>query len=130
MLSAARNDVTLVESDDDRVAELRSLPQVRLLAGDAFEPNVLADAGALTSYLVMAATGRDEDNLVISLLAKGQFGVGRVAARVNEAAGVEVIETAITAVPGRGAHPGRDRPACRHRGRHRRTRRPAHRPGS
>ncbi|MEV5875403.1 TrkA family potassium uptake protein [Streptomyces sp. NPDC052101] len=85
VLSAARNDVTLVESDDDRVAELRSLPQVRLLAGDACEPDVLERAGALTSDLVIAATGRDEDNLVISLLTKGQFGVGRVAARVNEA---------------------------------------------
>ncbi|OLZ69019.1 potassium uptake protein [Streptomyces sp. IMTB 2501] len=85
VLSAARNVVTLVESDDDRVAQLADLPHVRLVAGDACEPDVLERAGAFTSDLVIAATGRDEDNLVISLLAKGQFGVGRVAARVNEA---------------------------------------------
>ncbi|WP_327138619.1 NAD-binding protein (plasmid) [Streptomyces sp. NBC_01340] len=39
----------------------------------------------MTCDLVIAATGRDEDNLVISLLAKRQFGVARVAARVNDA---------------------------------------------
>ncbi len=55
------------------------------MAGDACEPVLLERAGALTCDLVIAATGRDEDNLVISLLAKRQFGVARVAARVNDA---------------------------------------------
>lgn len=73
-----------VEYDDDRVAELGGLRQVRVVAGDACEPGVLEHAGALACDLVVAATGRDEDNLVIGLLAKRQFGVGRVAARVNE----------------------------------------------
>ncbi|WP_460105318.1 potassium channel family protein [Streptomyces sp. YKOK-J1] len=84
VLSAARNDVTLVEHDDDRVAELGGLRQVRVVAGDACRPEVLEHAGALACDLVVATTGRDEDNLVIALLAKRQFGVGRVAARVNE----------------------------------------------
>ncbi|MEU5644451.1 potassium channel family protein [Streptomyces milbemycinicus] len=43
------------------------------------------DAGAHTADLVIATTGEDEDNLVISLLAKRQFAVPRVAARVNDA---------------------------------------------
>ncbi|WP_369386551.1 TrkA family potassium uptake protein [Streptomyces sp. CG1] len=85
VLAAARNDVTLVEHDENRIAEIESLPSVHLVAGDACEPVLLERAGALTCDLVIAATGRDEDNLVISLLAKGQFGVARVAARVNEA---------------------------------------------
>ncbi|GGS81069.1 NAD-binding protein [Streptomyces cinerochromogenes] len=85
VLSAARNDVTLVEYDDDRVAELDSLPHVRLVAGDACDRDLLEHAGALACDLVLATTGRDEDNLVISLLAKRRFGVGWVAARVNEA---------------------------------------------
>ncbi|MET8582356.1 TrkA family potassium uptake protein [Streptomyces collinus] len=85
VLSAARNDVTLVEYDDDRVAELGGLRHVRLVAGDACDPGLLESAGALACDMVVAVTGRDEDNLVISLLAKRRFGVGRVAARVNEA---------------------------------------------
>ncbi|MGW0771156.1 potassium channel family protein [Streptomyces sp. NPDC002676] len=85
VLSAAHNDVILVEQDDGRVAELAALPRVRLVAGDACDPALLEHAGALTCDLVISATGRDEDNLVISLIAKRQFGVGRVAARINEA---------------------------------------------
>ncbi|WP_225829939.1 NAD-binding protein [Streptomyces sp. NK08204] len=85
VLAAARNVVTLVEYDDNRVAELQGLPHVRLLAGDACDAGLLERAGALTCDLVISATGRDEDNLVISLLAKRRFGVGRVAARVNDA---------------------------------------------
>jgi trk system potassium uptake protein TrkA len=86
VLSAARNEVTLIDSDDDRVAELQGrVPGVLLVAGDACEPALLEHAGALTADLVIASTGDDEDNLVISLLAKRQFSVPRVAARVNDA---------------------------------------------
>ncbi|MEU7875401.1 TrkA family potassium uptake protein [Dactylosporangium sp. NPDC049140] len=56
----------------------------RQVKGDACEPDVLERAGALNADLVVAATGEDEDNLVISLLAKRQFAVPRVLARVND----------------------------------------------
>ncbi|AZQ39449.1 TrkA family potassium uptake protein [Streptomyces cyaneochromogenes] len=85
VLSAARNEVTLIDIDDERVAELEGRIQARLVAGDACEPVLLEHAGALTADLVIATTGDDEDNLVISLLAKRQFSVPRVAARVNDA---------------------------------------------
>lgn len=85
VLAAARNDVTLVDIDEDRVAELGGRLPVRLLAGDACEPAVLEHAGVLTADLVVVTTGSDEDNLVISLLAKRRFAVPRVAARVNDA---------------------------------------------
>jgi trk system potassium uptake protein len=85
VLSAARNEVTLIDADDDRLAQLEGRIPVRLVAGDACEPPLLEAAGALTADLVIAATGDDEDNLVISLLAKRQFSVPRVAARVNDA---------------------------------------------
>ncbi|MFI2629126.1 potassium channel family protein [Streptomyces collinus] len=88
VLSAARNEIeiTLIDIDDDRVAELEGrLPGVRLVSGDACEPALLEHSGALAADLVIATTGDDEDNLVISLLAKRQFSVARVAARVNDA---------------------------------------------
>jgi trk system potassium uptake protein TrkA len=85
VLAAARNDVTLIDLDDDRIAELDGRLPLRLVAGDACEPNILEHAGAHTADLVIATTGNDEDNLVISLLAKRQFAVPRVAARVNDA---------------------------------------------
>ena len=85
VLAAAHNEVTLIDADDDRVAELEGRVPVRLVAGDACEPTLLEHAGVLTADLVIATTGDDEDNLVISLLAKRQFSVARVAARVNDA---------------------------------------------
>lgn len=85
VLGAARNDVTLIDINEDRIAELQGHLPVRLVAGNACEPTLLEHARALTADLVIAATGNDEDNLVISLLAKRQFAVPRVAARVNDA---------------------------------------------
>jgi trk system potassium uptake protein TrkA len=84
VLAAAGDDVSLIDIDDDRIAELEGHISARLVAGDACEPTVLEDAGALTTDLLVAATGDDEDNLVISLLAKRQFAVPRVAARIND----------------------------------------------
>ena len=43
----------------------------------------LREAGLETCDVVVAATGDDEDNLVVSLLAKQEFAVPRVIARVN-----------------------------------------------
>jgi trk system potassium uptake protein TrkA len=84
VLGAARNQVTLVDRDDDRVAELRGHVPAEVRVGDACEPTVLESAGAHAADLVVATTGEDEDNLVISLLAKRQFKVARVIARVND----------------------------------------------
>lgn len=91
VLSAAHNDIVLIEVDEGRLAELGDSltlgdsPTVRLVAGDACDPDILEHAGALTADLLVAVTGSDEDNLVISLLAKRRFAVPRVAARVNNA---------------------------------------------
>ena len=84
VLTATGEEVSLIDIDDDRIAELEGHISARLVAGDACEPTVLEDAGALTTDLLVAATGEDEDNLVISLLAKRQFAVPRVAARIND----------------------------------------------
>lgn len=56
----------------------------RLVVGDGSEAAVQEQAGAAHADLLVAVTGRDEDNLVICLLAKRRFAVPRVVARVNE----------------------------------------------
>ena len=83
-LAARGHEVTLVEQDKTTVDELRTwLPSVNVLMGDACEPWVLEGAEMARADVVVAATGDDEDNLVTSLLAKQEFGVPRVLARVN-----------------------------------------------
>lgn len=82
-LSGAGHDVVVVEIDPELVARCARNPAVRWLAGDACELGVLGDAGTEQADVVVAATGDDEDNLVVSLLAKQEFAVPRVVARVN-----------------------------------------------
>ena len=53
------------------------------LVGDGCEVSTLANAGAKDADVIAAVTGDDEDNLVISLLAKQEFGVHRGIHRVN-----------------------------------------------
>ena len=53
------------------------------VVADACEVASLDAAGLATVDVVVAATGDDEDNLVVSLLAKQEFAVPRVVARVN-----------------------------------------------
>ena len=84
VLAASGNDVTLVDTDEARVDALRGRFGARLVVGDASEAGVQERAGAAHADLVVATTGRDEDNLVVSLLAKRRFAVPRVVARVND----------------------------------------------
>jgi trk system potassium uptake protein TrkA len=80
---ATSNEVTLVDVDDELVDRLKGHLRAQILWGDACDPSVLEEAGALKADVLVATTGDDEDNLVISLLAKRQFDVPRVVARNN-----------------------------------------------
>jgi trk system potassium uptake protein TrkA len=83
-LASRGHDVTLIEQDKELVQKLEEwAPDVRVRLGDACEPWVLEEADLKSADVVVAATGDDEDNLVTSLLAKQEFAVPRVLARVN-----------------------------------------------
>jgi trk system potassium uptake protein TrkA len=82
-LAANGHDVLLIERDPDLVERLRSTVDVTWVAADACEVDSLDAAGMAQVDVAVAATGDDEDNLVISLLAKQEFAVPRVVARVN-----------------------------------------------
>ena len=76
--------VTLIDQDPDVVQKVKEwAPNVSVVLGDACEPWVLEEAELKHAEVVVAATGDDEDNLVTSLLAKQEFAVPRVLARVN-----------------------------------------------
>jgi trk system potassium uptake protein TrkA len=76
--------VTLIDQDPDVVQKVKDwAPNVAVVLGDACEPWVLEEAELKHAEVVVAATGDDEDNLVTSLLAKQEFAVPRVLARVN-----------------------------------------------
>jgi trk system potassium uptake protein TrkA len=85
-LHQAGHDVIIVEVDPDHAKQQMALNEpagVPWLIADACEVSELARAEVDKADVVAAVTGDDEDNLVISLLAKQEFAVPRVVARVN-----------------------------------------------
>ena len=84
-LLAMGHEVTLIEQDRGRFEQLEAELGVVVLEGDATEIHILERAGiARPPDIVLAVTGDDEDNLVISQLAKEGYGVPKAIARVND----------------------------------------------
>jgi trk system potassium uptake protein TrkA len=83
-LGKAGHDILVIEQNFALVERLRAdHPSVAWHPGDACEVAALRAAGLDHVDVLVAATGDDEDNLVMSLLAKQEFAVPRVVARVN-----------------------------------------------
>ncbi|TLM98407.1 MAG: TrkA family potassium uptake protein, partial [Actinobacteria bacterium] len=86
-LAADGHSVTLVEVDPERCELLGDLVAgVRVVCGDGDEPYVLDDANVRNADAVVAATGHDEDNLVVCLLGKLEYGVPLTIGRINNPA--------------------------------------------
>lgn len=84
-LLASGHEVTLVEQDRARFERLEAELGPSVIQGDATEIHVLEQAGiARPPDLVVAATGDDEDNIVISQIAKEGYRVPKAVARVND----------------------------------------------
>ena len=81
------HDVTIVDNDRDVVARAQvrggEPPGVSGTRAMPVRSRRSPTLGLAEADVVAAVTGDDEDNLVISLLAKQEFGVPRVVARVN-----------------------------------------------
>jgi len=76
-----RHEVLLIDEDASNFRA--DLDGAEWLQADACEISSLEEARLQTCQVVIAATGDDKVNLVISLLAKTEYGVPRVVARVN-----------------------------------------------
>jgi trk system potassium uptake protein TrkA len=79
------HEVTLIEQRRDRYERLEEEFGHQVHHGDATELYVLERAGiARPPDVVLALTGDDEDNIVISQIAKESYGAAKVIARVND----------------------------------------------
>jgi trk system potassium uptake protein TrkA len=76
------HEVLLIEREP-RALKVESVAGAEWLLADACELDTLVEARIQSCDVVVAATGDDKVNLVVSLLAKTEFGVDRVVARVN-----------------------------------------------
>lgn len=82
-LRDAGHTVLVLEQNAAVVARHRSENGIEWRQADACEFRSLEAVDLASCDVVIAATGDDEDNLVISLLARQEFAVPRVVARVN-----------------------------------------------
>jgi trk system potassium uptake protein TrkA len=77
------HQVMLIERSSDGYRP-KSIPDAEWVLADACELSSLEEAGIEACDVVIAATGDDKVNLVVSLLSKTEFAVRRVVARVND----------------------------------------------
>jgi len=77
------HEVTLLERNPDHV-DIDAVPAAHWRLGDACELSLLESVHMEEFDVVIAATGDDKVNVVVSLLAKTEFAVPRVVARVND----------------------------------------------
>ena len=77
------HEVLLIEKEADKSEQYLEHFGAVVVNGDGAEAATMAAAGAARADVVIAVTGEDEDNLVISQMAKQKFNVDRTIARVN-----------------------------------------------
>ena len=76
------HEVLLIDKNP-RSIKVEAVSKAEWLLADACEISSLDDAGLERCHVVVAASGDDKVNLVVSLLAKTEYGVPRVVARIN-----------------------------------------------
>ncbi|MDQ4489682.1 NAD-binding protein [Sinomonas sp. ASV486] len=81
-LLAHRHEVLLIDPKPEVIGR-SGLRGAKWLIGDACELSTLKEAKVDEADVVVSSTGDDKVNLVVSLLAKTEFGVGRTVGRVN-----------------------------------------------
>lgn len=84
LLLKEKHRAVVVEHRRDIIERLREeLPLESVFEGDASLPSVLEEAGIAEANVVAAVTGEDEANLVVCTLARFEYNVQRIIARVN-----------------------------------------------
>ena len=82
-IPSAGHDVTVIDSDERKTAQIMANLDVRVLCGTAASAAMLTQAGVEETDLFLAVTSSDETNLVCASLAR-KLGAARTVARVDE----------------------------------------------
>jgi trk/ktr system potassium uptake protein len=84
ILIDASHTVRVIEERPSILEKLgQEISQENIINGDGSSPLILEKAGIQKAQVLVAATGSDETNLVITSLGKFEFNVPRVIARIN-----------------------------------------------
>lgn len=93
LLLSEGHEVVLVEKDPARYAKLSEDLGESVILGDGAELETLMDMGANRADVLVAATGADQDNLVICQMAKILYYIPKTIARVNDSRNEEMFQT-------------------------------------
>ncbi|MBS7349625.1 MAG: Trk system potassium transporter TrkA [Comamonas sp.] len=85
-LVSERNDITVIDIRADHLQALQERFDLRCITGNGMDAQVLAEAGAQDTDLLIACTAQDETNLVCCKVAHMLFGIPRRIARVRSSA--------------------------------------------
>jgi trk system potassium uptake protein TrkA len=84
LLLKEQHQIMIIEDRPENVERLRNeLPPSCVMEGDGSSPSVLEAAGIAHADVLAAVTPEDEANLVITMMARFEFRVPRIIARVN-----------------------------------------------
>ena len=90
-LASEKNDVTIVDSNQDLVSRATDTLDVKGVSGFASYPDILSVAGAEDADMVIAATHSDEVNMVTCQVAHSIFNVPRKIARLRSQSYLDAI---------------------------------------
>ncbi len=96
-LATERNDITVVDTDHQKLRELAEKLDIRTVVGHASLPSVLAQAGAEDADLLVAVTSSDEVNLIACQVAEKRYGTATRVARLREPEYLREIAGAVNA---------------------------------
>lgn len=82
-LVSERNDITVIDSDPQRLRQLQERLDLRGVTGNAVQPSVLREAGAEDCDLLIACAPMDETNLAVCKIAHDLFNVTTTIARLR-----------------------------------------------
>ena len=90
-LASEKNDVTIVDSDNDLVDRATNTLDVKGVSGFASYPDILSSAGADDADMIIAATHSDEVNMVTCQVAHSIFDIPRKIARLRSQSYLDAI---------------------------------------
>lgn len=82
-LVSENNDITVIDLDAQRLRDLEARFDLRGVVGNATDPRVLAEAGAIDTDLLIACAQQDETNLVCCKIAQLMFNIPTRIARLH-----------------------------------------------
>lgn len=82
-LVSEKNDITVIDTDPQRLSELQDRMDLRGIAGNGIQPSVLEAAGARDADMLIACAPNDETNLVACKVAHEVFSIPTRIARLR-----------------------------------------------